>query len=124
MKRLVLVACASLAVLLLPLAAAAQPAHADSPRVTMILAQDTLVGTAVLQPGEYRFQCRTFEGKTFLVVSSVETGKEITRVPCVRETLDAKVPESALRTLLTPDGKRTLTLVKIKGELVAHRIVN
>ena len=123
MKRLVLVACASLAVLLLPLAAAAQPAHADGPKATMTLTQNMIVGTTVLQPGEYRFQCRTFEGKTFLIVSSVETGKEITRVPCVREMLDAKVPDSELRSLVA-DGMRTLTGVRIKGEMVSHRIVN
>jgi hypothetical protein len=124
MKRLVLVACASLAVLLLPLAAAAQPAHADSPKATMTLTQNMTVGTTILQPGEYKFQCRTFEGKTFLVVSSADTGKEITRVPCVREMLDAKVPDSELRSLITPDGMRTLTGVRIKGEMVSHRIVN
>ena len=124
MKRLVLVACAFLAVLILPLAAAAQPAHADSPKATMTLTQNMIVGTAVLQPGEYRFQCRTFDGKTFLIVSSVETGKEITRVPCVREMLDAKIPDSELRSLIAPDGMRTLTGVRIKGEMVSHRIVN
>jgi hypothetical protein len=124
MKRLVLVACASLAVLILPFAAAAQPAHADSPKATMTLTQNMVVGTTILQPGEYRFQCRTFDGKTFLVVSSIDTGKEITRVPCVRETLDAKVPDSELQSLVRPDGKRTLTVVRIKGEMVSHRIVN
>ena len=124
MKRLVLVACASLAVLLLPLAAAAQPAHVDSPKATMTLTQNMIVGTTVLQPGEYRFQCRTFDGKTFLVVSSVETGREITRVPCVREMLDAKVTDSELRSLINSDGMRTLTGVRIKGEMVSHRIVN
>ena len=124
MKRLVLVACASLAVLLLPLAATAQPAHADSPKATMTLTQNMTVGTTILLPGEYKFQCRTFDGKTFLVVSSVETGKEITRVPCVRDMLDAKVPDSELRSLIARDGTRTLTGVRIKGEMVSHRIVN
>jgi hypothetical protein len=57
-------------------------------------------------------------------VSSVETGKEITRVPCVREMLDAKIPDSELRSRITPDGTRTLTGVRIKGEMVSHRIVN
>ena len=124
MKRLVLIACASLAVLLLPVAASAQPAHADSPKVTMTLTQDMVVGTTVLQPGEYRFQCRTFDGKTFLVVTSVQTGKEITRVPCVREMLDAKVTDSELHSLIRPDGQRALTTVRLKGEMVAHRIVD
>ena len=127
MKRLVLVACAALAVLILPFAAAAQPAHAthaDSPKATMSLTGDIVVGTTILQPGEYKFQCRTFEGKTFLVITAVDTGKEITRVPCVRDMLDAKIPDSELRTLLRPDGKRTLTSVRIKGEMVSHRLVD
>jgi hypothetical protein len=123
MKRLLLTACASLAVLLLPVAASAQPAHADSPKVTMTLAQDMVVGTTTLQPGVYKFQCRTFDGKTFLVVTS-DNGKEITRVACVREMLDAKVADSELRSLLRPDGKRALTAVRLKGELVSHRIVD
>jgi hypothetical protein len=123
MKRLVLAACVSLAVLLLPVAASAQPAHADSPKVTITLAQDVVLGTTTLRPGAYKFQCRTFDGKTFLVVTS-ESGKEITRVACEQEILDAKVAESELRTLLRADGTRTLTGVRLKGEKVSHRIVD
>lgn len=124
MKRLVLVVCATLAVLIYPLSAIAQPAHADSPKTTLILSDVLAVGPTMLQPGEYRFQCRTFDGKTFLVVTSVQTGKEITRVPCVREMLDAKVTDSEFRSLRRADGTRALTVVRIKGEMVAHRIVN
>ena len=123
MKRLLLTACASLAVLLLPVVTSAQPVHADSPKVTMVLVQDVVVGTTTLKPGEYKFQCRTFDGKTFLVVTSL-SGQEITRVPCVREMLDAKVEDSELRTLLRPDGQHALTAVRLKGETVSHRIVD
>ena len=123
MKRLVLVVCAMLAVLIYPLRAIAQPAHADSPKTTLILSEGLAVGATMLQPGEYRFQCRTFDGKTFLVVTSAETGKEITRVPCVEEMLDKKVTDSDFRTLLRADGARALTVVRIKGEMVAHRVV-
>jgi hypothetical protein len=123
MKRLVLAACVSLAVLLLPVAASAQPAHADSPKVTITLAQNVVLGTTTLRPGEYKFQCRMIDGKTFLVVTSSD-GKEITRVACEQEILDAKVPESELRTLLRPNGTRTLTAVRLKGEKVSHRIVD
>jgi hypothetical protein len=123
MKRLVLVVCAMLAVLIYPLRAIAQPAHADSPKTTLILSEALAVGPTMLQPGEYRFQCRMFDGKTFLVVTSAETGKEITRVPCVEEMLDKKVTDSDFRSLLRADGTRALTVVRIKGEMVAHRVV-
>lgn len=124
MKRLVLVACASLAVLILPAVASAQPVHADSPKAALTVTQDLVVGTTVLHPGEYKFQCRTFDGKTFMVVTSVETGKEITRVRCEAGMLDAKLSESQVLTLLRPDGTRALTAVRIKGEMVEHRLVN
>ena len=124
MKRLVFVACALAAVVALPVAAAAQPVHADSPKVTMTFTQDIAVGTTVLPPGAYKFQCRTFEGKTFLVVTAVDGGKEITRVECVREMLDKKVAESQIVSLLRPDGHRTLTGVRIRGEMVSHRVVD
>jgi hypothetical protein len=124
MKRLVFVACASLAVLVFPLRAEAQHAHADSPKTTLTVTQSLVVGTTILQPGAYRFQCRTFDGRTFLVVTSVDTGKELARVRCIRETLDAKVPDSDFRSLGREDGKRTLMSVRIKGEAVAHRVLD
>jgi hypothetical protein len=124
MKRLTLVACAVAAILALPVRAVAQPAHADSPKVTLAVTQTMVAGTAVLQPGEYKFQCRTFDGKTFLVITAAETGKEIARVPCVQETLDAKVTDSDFRSTVRQDGKRQLISVRIKGEAVAHRIVD
>lgn len=124
MKRLVFVACALVGVLALPVAAAAQPVHADSPRVTVTVTNDVAVGTTVLRPGAYKFQCRTFDGKTYLVVTSVEKGKEITRVECVREMLDNKVSESELVSLLRADGQRRLIGVRIKGEMVSHRVVD
>ncbi len=124
MKRLLFVACVSLAVLVVPFSAAAQHAHADSPKVAMALLQKMVVGTTILQAGEYRFQCRTFAGKTFLVITSVDTGKEVTRVECVREILDARVTDSELRSLVRSDGKRTLTTVRIKGEMVSHRLLD
>jgi hypothetical protein len=124
MKRLVFIACASLVVLVFPLRAEAQHAHADSPKTTLTVTKSLVVGTTILQPGAYKFQCRTLDGRTFLVVTSVDTGKELARVPCVREALDAKVPDSDYRSLAREDGKRTLMSVRIKGEAVAHRVVD
>ena len=124
MKRFVFIACASLAVLLFPLRAIAQHAHADSPKTTLTVIKPLVVGQTTLQPGQYRFQCRTFDGRTFLIVTVVSTGKEIARVPCVEETLDAAVTASDYRSVPREDGKWTLTSVRIKGELVAHRLVD
>ena len=123
MKRTVFIVCA-LAVLMFPLRAFAQPAHVDSPKVTLTITSTTVVGAAVLQPGDYKFQCRMFDGKTFLVITSVSTGKEIARVPCEQQTLDAPVVNSDYRTALRADGKRALTMVRIKGESVAHRLID
>lgn len=124
MKRLMFVACLALVAIVFPLRAAAQPpAHADSKKATLTIYDELTVGTTVLRPGEYKVQCRTIEGKTFLIVTAQETGKEMARVACVRETLDAKVSESEFRTLKTSNGPRTLTVVRIKGEMAQHKIV-
>jgi hypothetical protein len=122
MKRLILAA-AAFAVLAPPVLAAARPTHVDSPKLTVVVAQDLVVGMTILKPGEYKFQCRMFDGTTFLVVTAVDTGKEITRVPCTQEMRENKITESEYRTLVRPDGKHSLTLVRIKGEAVAHRLV-
>jgi hypothetical protein len=126
MKKLI-AAAALAAVSLLPVRAFAQATPhdhaADSSRVLITVSQPLVVGTTILQPGDYKFQCRTFGGKTFLVVTAVDTGKEMVRVPCVRETLDAAVVESQFSTTAREDGKRVLTGVRIKGEAVAHRVV-
>ena len=122
MKRFILAASVALVALLLPLRAAAQPAHADSPKAALTVANELAVGTATLQPGEYKIQCKTIEGKTFLVVVSTETGKEVARVACVQEAFDGKVPDTTYGTK-TEGGKRTLTWVRIKGETSQHKVV-
>ncbi|HEU4891353.1 MAG TPA: hypothetical protein VFT47_07370 [Vicinamibacterales bacterium] len=123
MKRLVFIVCA-LAILVFPLRAVAQHSHADSPKTTLTVTKPLVVGTTILQPGDYKVQCRTFDGRTFLIVISVHSGKEIARVRCVREELDAPVTDSNHRSVLRDDGKWTLTSVQIKGELVAHRLID
>jgi hypothetical protein len=124
MKSLMFAVCA-VAVVFFPLRAAAQgPAHADSPKVTISVSNPTLVGTTVLKPGDYKFQCRHFDGKSFLVVTEAETGKEVVRVQCQEESLDQKIVDSELRSILRPDGKRVLRSVRIKGETIGHQIVD
>jgi hypothetical protein len=122
--RAVPVALVALAAVAWPFRAAAaqDPAHADSPRVSITVDNPTLVGATLVKPGSYKFQCRHFDGKTFLVVTDAGN-KEIVRVPCEQETLSQKNENSELRSLLRPDGQRVLQSVRIKGEIVAHRLV-
>ncbi len=125
MRSLMFAVCAA-AVLMLPVRAAAQnPAHvaADSPKVTITVSNPTLVGTTTLKPGDYRFQCKHLDGKSFLVISEVGSGKELARVPCEQETLTQKSEFSELRSVVKTDGTRALQSVRIKGETIAHRIV-
>ena len=124
MKKLT-AAFALVAVSLLPVRAIAQATHdhpADSPKAMIIVGQQLVVGTTILKPGEYKFQCRFFDGKSFLVVTYADSGKEIVRVPCVREILDSKVTNSEIRTFILEDGKRVLVSVRIQGESVAHKV--
>ena len=79
MKKMI-AALVLVAVSLLPARAFAQATHdhlADSPKATIVVSQPLVVGTTILQPGEYKFQCRTFNNRTFLVVTVAETGKEL-----------------------------------------------
>ena len=111
---------------LLPVRAIAQAAHDhpyDSPKATISVEKELVVGTTVLKAGDYKFQCRTFNDKTFLVVTSAETGKELVRVPCVKETLNTPVSDTQFRSVARPDGKRVLVSVRIKGEAFAHNVV-
>jgi len=121
--KLVIVALAAAVLLAMPARAFAQPAHVDSPKATVFITQTLLVGHAIVLPGEYKVQCRMFEGKTFLVVTTSDNGKEVVRVPCEREILNDKVADTQLRVATAGDGTQTLQSVRIKGELVAHRLI-
>lgn len=124
MKRLILVASIALVALASPLWAVAQPAHhADSPKVTLYVGQELAVGAVTVAAGEYRIQCRTIDGKTFLVLVSTETGKEVARVPCQPGAFAGKVPETTYGTEKNAAGKRTLSWVRIKGETSQHNVV-
>ena len=123
MKTLILGLCAA-AMVLFPLRAAAQPPMHDSPKVTISVMTPTVVGTTVLKAGDYRFQCKHVNGKSFLVVSEVGTGKELVRVPCEQDVLRDKNENSELRSFVGADGARALQSVRMKGETVAHRLVD
>jgi len=122
MKRTVF-AIAAVFVLLVAVRAFGQPGHVDSPKATVTVTQTLLVGPAILLPGDYKVQCRLIDGKTFLIVTSVETGKEVARAECERENLPEKVRETQVHVVTTGDGTQRLQSVRIKGELVAHRLL-
>lgn len=124
MKRLILVASIALVALASPSWALAQPAHhADSPKATLYVADDLLVGTTMLPAGQYRIQCRTIDGKTFLVIILPENGKEAARVPCEPGAFTGKVVDTQYGTQKDAAGKRSLSWVRIKGETSQHNVV-
>ena len=123
MKSLILAVCTTLVVLWPIRAAAQEPAHADSPRVTITVDNPTLVGDTMVKPGSYKFQCREIAGKRFLVVTDYRN-KEVARVPCTEESMPEKIADSQLRSIVRADGLRALQSVRLKGETVAHRVVN
>jgi hypothetical protein len=121
MKHTILAACVVVAMLAFPAVVMAQGAHGGkSGKTGLHVSSEVIVGTTTLKPGDYTFQCIEFEGKHYLVVKSDE-GAEVARVPCEPETLTAKVPLSDFRSTFR-NGKQYLTAVRIKGEMVAHRV--
>jgi hypothetical protein len=123
MKRLITVALGVFAALAIPVLASAQVAHSEmaTKKADLHVTQPLIVGTQTLPAGEYRYQCITINGETFLVITSDE-GKEVVRVPCTPEPLAKKAELSDIRTT-TRDGQLYLTAVRIKGEMVMHRLV-
>jgi hypothetical protein len=121
MKRLLLVLLAFAALVALPRVAAAQTHPEKSAKADLHLSQPMVVGTATLTPGDYRLQCQEIDGQHYLVVTSSD-GEEVTRVPCTPETLTKKADTTEFRTFTLPDGSRQLTSLRIKGEMIAHRV--
>jgi hypothetical protein len=123
MKQMMLAVFAVAAALLSMPIAAQEPAHIDSPKATILVSQPIVAGSTTLKPGEYRFRCRHLDGKSFVVITAVESGKEVVRVPCAAHSLEAKVVDPELRTVVQPNGSRTMKSVRFKGESIEHRVV-
>lgn len=124
MKRAARILSSVLALCTLPALASAQMVHrADSPKASLHVTTTLAVGTATLQPGDYNFQCKRIGEQEFLVVTSDADGREVARVPCRPEELQKKVDTSDFRTVVGPGGVPSLTAVRIRGELVAHRVI-
>jgi hypothetical protein len=124
MKSIVSMLCGVLASITFPVLASAQPAHAaNSPKAEFHLSQPLAVGSYALKPGDYKFQCKKINGQEFLVVTSADDGREVARVPCKPEELMKKVDVSEFRSVPRPDGGQALSAVRIRGEMLAHRVV-
>ena len=122
MTRIVVFACAIVALVAVQSRAADQTMKAKSPKAEFTLSHDLVVGTTTLKPGTYKFQCVTVGESDFLVVTNND-GKEVARVPCKAEELTTKNDMSDFRFLRRPDGIAELTGVRIRGEKVSHKVV-
>ena len=123
MRYVALAAAVALTIVAFPTAAAAQADHhANSKKAEFHLSSPLTVGTATLQVGDYKFQCVRFGDKDFLVVTTVEDGKEVARVPCTPEELMNKPDVNDMRTVPDGSGGRVLSAVRIRGEKIAHRV--
>jgi copper(I)-binding protein len=123
MKRLFVVLCGAVALLALPALASAQT-HADKVhKADLHFSDPTVVGTVTLEAGDYRFECKTIDGKHVMVLKNAENGKEVASVPCKPVDLTAKVDATQFRTIKREDGKRALSDIRVKGELIAHTVV-
>jgi len=123
MKLVALAAAAALTVVAFPNVAAAQANHhANSKKAEIHLSSPLTVGTTTLTVGDYKFQCVRFGDKDFLVVTTVEDGKEVARVPCTPEDLMDKPSVSDIRSVPDGAGGRVLSAVRVKGDKIAHRV--
>lgn len=124
MKLVALAAAVALTIVAFPNVAAAQADHhANSKKAEIHLSSPLTVGTTTLKVGDYKFQCVRIDGVDFLVVTSADDGKEVARVPCTPEPLMDKPSVSDMRTVPDGAGGRVLAAVRIRGEIIAHRVV-
>jgi hypothetical protein len=119
-----LVACGVVAMLAFPALASAQDAHGPSKKADFHLSAALVIGTTTLQPGDYRFQCLFIDGGHYMIVKSVDDGKEVARVPCTPENIVRKNDMSEFRSISRADGSRELSAVRFKGEMISHRVAS
>lgn len=97
------------------------------------ITQPTHFGATLLQPGHYEVQHVVLERRHTVVVreqvrptrrhTALFTGKEVARVPCRVVTLDKPVRSSFAYWIKGPDGKATITEIRIAEEPAGHIIV-
>lgn len=118
-----LVACGVVAMLAFPVFASAQDAHAGNSKAAEFhLSSALVVGTTTLKPGDYKFQCIFVDGGHYMVVKSMDDGKEVARVPCTPDDLGKKNNVTEFRSVTRADGGRDLSSVRFKNETISHRI--
>jgi hypothetical protein len=123
MKRLIVV-CGVLLLLAVPGFAAAQASHPEnSGKADFNSSTSFVVGSQTVPAGEYKFQCKTIDGRHYMVVTSADDGAEVARVPCEPEMLSAKAGNSEIRSMSRQGGPTVISSVRFKGEMVAHRII-
>jgi hypothetical protein len=120
-KRSLVAVCLAAIVTLLSTPSFAQTAHVTGGKTDLPVTTALVVGSTTLQPGDYKIQCQTIEGKEYLVVTA--KGKEVARVACKSEALNEKVTDSSVLTASNADGSKKLVGVRIKGETSSHTVV-
>ena len=120
MKRSLFVVCLAAVVAFLSTPSFAQTAHVSGGKTNLPVSTPLVVGSTTLQPGEYKIQCQTIDGKEYLVV--VAKGKEVAKVPCKSEALTEKVTESSVLTTSAADGSKKLVGLRLKGEMSTHTV--
>lgn len=128
----------SLALAVLVMAGLSAPASAKRPSVmkggkmgTVVLVEETQVGTASLQPGEYHVFCEQSGGDHQMVFirlskvggryySSLAETSSVTRIPCRMEALSQKAGDWRVETFQDASGRRVLREIVIEGESMRH----
>jgi len=120
MKRFVL-AIAALAFIALPGAArAAQHDHPAVSKTSLRFSEPIVVGGVTVKAGEYKFICQQIDGVETMIVKSIDTGKEVTRVVCKPADLATPVKETQYETVKNATGAIVLRDIQIKGQTIAH----
>jgi hypothetical protein len=123
MYRFLVVGFAAVALIALPGRASAQADHSEKSHKTQIHVSDPIyIGATLVEPGDYKVECKSIDGQHTIVVTPVDSKKEIVRVPCKTITLDEKIDMSQFRTVTRRDGTRALVDVRFKGETIAHTV--
>lgn len=121
MKRAIVFLIGVLASSSLPLMAGEQAAANEVHKATVTVATPLTVGTQTIKAGEYKFECRLVDGQHVMAFLDSK-GNEVAKAPCVQQPLDQKITTTEYRARNNPDGSKSLTAVRIKGETIAHTV--
>jgi hypothetical protein len=125
MHRFFVVGFAAVVMLAVPALASAQGDHSEKGRKSQFhLSDQVYIGATLVEPGDYKFECKLIDGEHMIVVTPVDGKKDIARVPCKSVALANKVDLSQFRMVTRNDGTRVLADVRFKGEAIAHTVSN